>query len=199
MPDSGHLRHSEESPGVGHALELMSSQISELDPRSQDEILDGPRDQNRARFGLRHDPVGEMHGQPPDLITGQLHLSGMEPGSNLDAELIQFIGDPRRADDCSGRAVEHRKKAIAGVVHLASSVLAQVLPDQIVVGLTQGDPGGVTDPSGGLRGADYVGEQDRAQHTIHRRYRGSSCQELLDLIQDCVGVTCLKRVGVGAW
>jgi hypothetical protein len=59
-----------------------------------------------------------VHGDPADVITADLALTGVQPGAHLDAEHLHRIPDRRGAADRSLRTVEHRKETVTRRVHL---------------------------------------------------------------------------------
>ena len=55
----------------------MGSAVPEVDARSDDEVLDGARDQHLARAGLVEDAGTDVDGEPSDVVADDLALAGM--------------------------------------------------------------------------------------------------------------------------
>src|SRR4051812_4667213 len=60
--------HGEQLPGPRNTLEFMLTAICERDTRPDDEILDGPGDQDLSGSCQRSHPSGDVHGQPSEAI-----------------------------------------------------------------------------------------------------------------------------------
>ncbi len=78
--------HRVEPPFAGDALELVAASVGELDTRSNDEVLYRARnDDTGAGFGI--DDTGcDMDGKSSDVVSGDLDLSRMEPGADVDPQ-----------------------------------------------------------------------------------------------------------------
>ncbi len=66
------------SPGT--PLSSNVAAIGELDPRADDEILHGARDENLVCLRQGRDPRAEMHGKPLDAGLRELELAGVQAG-----------------------------------------------------------------------------------------------------------------------
>ncbi len=70
-----------------HAFEGAEAAILELDSRPRDEILDGAGDEYLVRLGLGRNPCVDVDHDSAYLAVDELALAGVQPGSDLDAEL----------------------------------------------------------------------------------------------------------------
>ena len=119
----------------------------------------------------------------------------MHAGAHLDAERLHGLHDRVGALDGPGGAVEGREEAVAGGVHLGAAVAAEQRAHRRVVALDQVAPALVSQPGGGLGGADDVGEHDGGQHAVeHRLLVAHRPHETLDLAGDAVLVAEVRHV-----
>lgn len=70
-------------PFSGHALELHVTSVSEGQPGTGDQVLDGARNDNLIRLRLCGDTRPDMHGQAAHLPGHDLALAGMQPGADM--------------------------------------------------------------------------------------------------------------------
>src|SRR4029079_18197107 len=77
-------RNSEQVPLAGDALEIVHAALFELDARSGNEVLDGPRDEYLAWVCLGGDSRARVHGDPGDLAVDKLALPRVEPGTYVE-------------------------------------------------------------------------------------------------------------------
>jgi hypothetical protein len=71
----------------------MGSTIGEVDPRAHDEILDRVGGQDLARPGESRYAGADVDGDPFDSRLGELDLTRVQPGADLDPELANGIAD----------------------------------------------------------------------------------------------------------
>src|SRR5687768_12266551 len=108
------VAHGEETPLAGDALQRPRAAVLELDPRSHDEVFHRARDQDLVRRSGGHDPSRQGACDPADVVAAQLHLAGVQPGPDLDAEPPpDFLADLAGAADRARRAVERREDAVS--------------------------------------------------------------------------------------
>src|SRR6202035_5511557 len=77
----------EQPPLARHASKLALAAVLEADPGADDEVLDCPRDDDLARLGQPENSGADVHGDPADVLTDHLDLSGVERGSQIEAEV----------------------------------------------------------------------------------------------------------------
>src|SRR5207253_2135399 len=81
-----------------------------------------------------------------------------------------------------------REEAVAHRLDRATAMTLELATHQRVVALDQLPPAAVAKARGGFRGTDDVGEHHRRQHAIDRRNVALAGEELLDLVDNRVGV-----------
>src|SRR5207253_2547559 len=91
----------------------------ELEPRTGDEIFHGARDEHLAGACERGDPRAGVDGDPGDLSVHELALTGVEPGTDVDAEVTDSVGDRLRTAHGPRRSVERGEEAVACGIELA--------------------------------------------------------------------------------
>ena len=80
-------------PSAGDALELVFAAVVELKTRTRDEILHGARCEDLARLGVRRDALGDVYGDPSNIVAADLDLAGVQSNPDVDSE------PPGRVDD----------------------------------------------------------------------------------------------------
>lgn len=95
------------------------------------------------------------------------------------------------------RAVEGGEEAVAGPLHLAAAVEAELAADDRVMALEQLAPVAIAELRGAGGRADDVGERHGREHAVVLARRPGPGEELLDLVDDRVGVAEHRQV-VGA-
>ena len=116
----------------------MFATIFEVEAGTGDEHRDRWRDQDLTRTCGRHDSGGNMNADASDTAVKDLHLAGVNSGSNRDPKRAQGVGERPGAADRPTRTVEGRKNAVthsAAGVNEATSVLLDDGPGQYVVAL----------------------------------------------------------------
>src|SRR4051812_42552975 len=109
----GALLDGEQAPGAPNALQLVLAPGVEADPRADDQVLDGARDEHLARPGGAHHARADVHGEAADVVADHLALARMEPGPDLDAELAHRLLDRRGGADRAGGTIEGGEHAVA--------------------------------------------------------------------------------------
>jgi hypothetical protein len=113
----------------------------------------------------------------------------MEPGADVEPELLDRLADATRAPDRAGGPVEAREEAVARRVELAASVARQLAADQAVVRRQELSPAAVAELCGPGRRAHDVGEEHGGEHALGRCLGALPLlpgrqQERFDLVQD---------------
>ena len=79
-------------PFAGNTLGDVVAPVGELDARAQHEVAHRSRDEHFVRAGHAADSCADVHGKAGNVIAAPLTLTGMQPGTNVDAEL-RYLGD----------------------------------------------------------------------------------------------------------
>ena len=124
--------HRVEAPGP-HALQLALAAVLEGDARAGHEVLDGSRHEHLARAGGGSDARSGVDGDSRRLPGDDFALAGVNADANLEAELVNQLGDGASAADRPGRSVEAREEPVAGSVDLAAAEACELLSDRGVV------------------------------------------------------------------
>ena len=147
--------------------------------------------QNVARATYRVD------GNAADVVVAQLDLARVHARPHLEAQSPQHVADRRGAPDRPGGSVEPGEEAVARLVDFMAVEALKLPPDPGIVPAEQLLPPLVTELDRALRGVDDVGEQHGGQDSLDSRQRPDAGEELLDLVQQGVGVAREEQV-VGA-
>src|SRR5438445_2666951 len=142
----------------------------------------------------RAKPLADMDGDAGNVTGSELYLAGMNAGSHGESKTGNRVPESACAADRSCWRVEGRERPIAHGLHDSTAVPCQFAPDQAVVLLEELAPAGVTDVGGLLGGTDEVGEQHAEEDPTHIRCAPFASEELLDLVQERVGVTDPEQV-----
>jgi hypothetical protein len=73
----------EQSPRAGDPIEDLFTTIDGLDARPDDEVHNGPRNEDFTWFRQRLDPGSDVHRHAADVVAANFHLTGMDAGSDL--------------------------------------------------------------------------------------------------------------------
>jgi hypothetical protein len=114
-------------PGPRNAFEFALTAICELDTRADDEVPDGPGDQDLSGSCQGSHACGDVDGQPSEVITADLALAGMQADSQLDPECSDGLNDRLRAANGPSRAVEGCEEAVPGCFDLSSANWAPLM------------------------------------------------------------------------
>src|SRR6185295_18995126 len=109
----------------------------------------------------------------------------------------QRVADRRGASDRAGCSVEPGEETVARRVDFTAVEAFELAPDVGIVPAEQLLPSLVAELDRSLRGVDEVGEQHGGQDALDRRQRPDTGEELLDLVEQGVGVAREEQV-VGA-
>src|SRR3954469_11553679 len=70
------------APGAGYALERVFAAVGHLEAGSDDEVLDGLRDQHFAGVGEGGDARADVDREPADVTADPLDLAGVQSDPN---------------------------------------------------------------------------------------------------------------------
>ena len=161
----------------------------ERDSGTRDEVDDGSRNEDLARFGAGLHARTDVHRDAHDRLATRLDLAGVQPGPDLQPERAQRIPNRRRAADRPGRTVERRQEPVARGVDLVSAEPRELLTHDPVVVSQQRSPTLVAELGGQLRRTDDVGEQHGRQHAVGVRLARLAGEKRLDLGEQEVAVS----------
>src|SRR5439155_8067347 len=116
--------------------------------------------------GLRHHASRHVDGDPTDVFTAELALTGVDAGPDLEPKSLRGFREAFRTADRTRRTIERSNEPVAGGVHLAASQALERQAKQTVVLVEQIAPAAVAHPSSRLRRRDNVGKEQRAEHAI---------------------------------
>ena len=130
-----------------------------------------------------------MNCDPARLLAGQpLDLTGVHAGTDVQTEGRQGSSDLERAADRPRRTVERCEEAVTGRVEFLTGEAAQLASYGPVVLVEERGPAFVAEALHVLGRAHEVGAEDRRQNPLGRRRRTCTSEELLDLVEDLIGV-----------
>src|SRR5437879_13688500 len=93
-------------PLVRDALQRVRPAIFEHDPRTGDEVLHGPGDEDLARPRQGSDAGTYMHADAPHVTASELHLARVNAGADLDVESCDAVSDGSGRLRASRRAID---------------------------------------------------------------------------------------------
>jgi hypothetical protein len=143
--------------------------VVELHPRSHDQILDCAGHDHFAGTRVTHDASCDVHSNPGDIATQQLHLPGVQSRSRLkNTELADIDVDRLRATNGAPRTVEDRQHAVPGALHQPASVTFDLARSSGVVHLEELSPAAIAHLGGVARRVDEIGEEDHGKRAVGR-------------------------------
>src|SRR5947208_3302271 len=98
--------HGVNRPRSRNALQFVLATILKLQPAPGDEIGHSPTHEHFAWSSHRRHTLADMHSDAADVVTAQLHLSRVEPRTNLDAERPDALAYGMCASHRARRTVE---------------------------------------------------------------------------------------------
>src|SRR5262249_4261585 len=104
-----------------------------LEARARSQIPHRLREQDLARGCERRNARTRVHRDATDLLAVELAFAGVDPCTNVDAEVTESAADRERTADGARRAVEGGKEAVAGGVDLMPAKALELAPDRRVV------------------------------------------------------------------
>src|SRR5512132_2510323 len=153
--------HGEQLPPVRNALERVHAAVREADPRAKHQYLHGAGDQDLACLRESGDARADMDREARHRRAPALHLSGMQAGPDLDADLAYRIPGGAGAPDGPRGPIERDEESVPRRVDLAAVEPFQKAPDAGVMLVEHISPAAVTELVGQLRGPDDVGKEHR--------------------------------------
>jgi hypothetical protein len=118
----------------------------------------------------------------------------VQPRTDLEIQAAHLPYDRISAADAACRPVEGRQEPVTGGVDLTAAEPGELLTDQGVVAVEEIAPPSVAQRGRPLRGPDDVREHDCGQDPIGLGTAACTRDELLDLVEDCVGVADPREV-----
>jgi hypothetical protein len=139
------------------------------------------------------DAGADVHRNAPRPVICQLHLARVQPGANLDTEVVYGFGNCAGAVDRPSRPVERCEEAVTCGVDLPAAKTYELRPDDTVMALDEVVPLAVAELDRLFGRADDVGEEHRNEHTVDLRLLPGSLfphpeQKFPDRLQHLVGV-----------
>jgi hypothetical protein len=184
-----------ETPAIGDALQLMTAGVLEGETGSGNEILHGSRHEYLRRGGQSADTSPDVHGYAANLPRDRFALSGVEPGSYLEAKPGNGILERLDTSDRSCGPVKGGEEPVTCRVHLGPSVTGEEAANGRVMFLEEVFPGAVAELSSLLGGTDDVGEEHGGEYPVQGRFlRSNALDEALDLVQDAVLIAQVRHV-----
>jgi hypothetical protein len=169
------------------------SSVREADPGSDDKVFDGARDEHFSPLCGVGDASGDVHGESAEVAAPDLAFAAVESGTDLEPEGTHRLVDRYRATNRSRRAVEAGDETVTGRVDFSSPAAHELPSNDGVVAIEQLQPSLTPERGREFRAADNVGEHDRGQDAIRFRWCAHASEELLDLLQEGVGVLADHR------
>ena len=120
-------------PALGEALELAHPELNEPQPTSSQQLADRGTHQYLPGGGLGHHPCCQVHSDPADFLFVKFHLTGVQPGADLDLQRRHPRHRRGRGPHRRRRSVETGQEPVPGGVHLAAAMSRQHTPDHAVV------------------------------------------------------------------
>src|SRR3990172_7522711 len=187
-----------ELPVVWEALERLDAAALEDQSAPDDEVLHGLRNKHLRGTGEGTHAGPDRDGDPGDVGSVELDLTGVESTSDLDPERRHRPDDRPGEPDPAGGAVERYEEPVPHRLDLATAESTELSPHDPVVVLADLAPPGVAQRGGVGRRVDDVGEQHGREDAIGRAlFQADGPHETLDLRQDGV-LVARPRVMVGA-
>jgi hypothetical protein len=150
-------------PFARDAFKLPHASILELESRSGNQVTESTRYEDLAWPGRGHHSVGNMHGNPGDLLVGGLGLSGMQSGSDREAQLGDRRDDGPGGANRLGRLVKRGEEPISRGVELLTTVSVQFPANRSVVSRHKPLPRPVAESDGLVSRRHDIGEENRRQ------------------------------------
>src|SRR5207247_2843608 len=177
-----------ELPLSRHVFERAASAIFERDARAGGEVADGAGDEHLARPCLLAHTSSDYCGDPAGLPSDHLTFAGVNTRPNLEPERAHSISDRERAADGAARCVERRKETVAGRINLDAAVTADLASDDGVMTFNELAPTSVAELGSARRPTHDVGKENGCEEPVRRVRRADTGEELLDRVDDLVGL-----------
>ena len=112
----------------------------------------------------------------------------MDAGTDVEPERPERVPDLDGTADRAGRPVERGQEPVPGGVELLAREASELAANRRVVLVEEGSPARVPEILHPLGRADEIGEEDGGQHAVGSAHGTRPGEELLDLVEDLVGV-----------
>ena len=141
-----------------------------------------------GRLGEIGDACADVDGDAREVVARKLAFAGVQPGPDVELERAGGVDRGERAADRTRGTVERGEHPVAGRADRATAVDRDLVVHEAIVVLDQVVPATVPKPRGVLGRADDVREHDRRQHSVGVVDSARAGHELLDLVEQRVGV-----------
>src|SRR5439155_5013254 len=157
---------SVQAPSIRNALQVALARVLGPEIRSDDQVLDGIRDQNLAPSSQCADSSADVYGDAANLRVDCFDLARVQTRPYLQPKRLDRLGDGYRASHAPSRAVEHGEEAVARGVDLRAAIAAQHGPDHGVMTLDDVLPRPVSELGALGRRSNDIGEHDGREHAV---------------------------------
>src|SRR4051794_13991447 len=127
-----------------------------------------------------------MYGNANNIVSDEFALASMQTATDPQIERAHRVTDRARATHGTRRPVERGKKAVAGGVDFAPTILAEHAPSFGIERIQQDAPGTVAKCGGAFRRSCNVDKQHSRKHPIRLRCLPMPGDELFDLIKNFI-------------
>src|SRR4029077_11118718 len=162
--------------------------VVERDTRAGREVANGARDEDLTWGGLISNAGADDRGDPSGLPGDDFALAGMDARSDVEPKCAHALSDGHPAANGAPRRVERREESIAGRVYLDPAMAADLGPDQRVMALDELTTTTIAELSSPCRAAHDVCKKDGREEPVSLARRADTGEELLDRINDLVGL-----------
>jgi hypothetical protein len=135
----------------------MHAPVSEPDARARDKVLHRARYDNLAPSGPFRHPSADVHGDPVDVISNELDLACVQPCSDLNPKGLDGVRDGTGTVDRSCGPIKGGKKPIARESNHPPSVMLDLSPYNLVMGVHKDTPGAIPKRDYALSRANDIG------------------------------------------
>src|SRR5512132_4289452 len=175
-------------PGARHALELVFPAFGEHDARAGDEVGHRAGDQHLVGARERRHAGADVDRDAAYVLAGDLHLTRVQAGSDLQPEVADTFARRDRAPDRARGTVERREEAVPRGVDLAPAPPGELSTYHFVVSVEDRSPCPIPQPGRRLGRGHHVGEQHRREHAVRIGAPADTREELLDLVEEGIDV-----------
>ena len=177
----GSALHGEQFPGPRHPFEFVLATIAELDTRPDNEVLDGPRNEDLSRSRQRSHPGGDVHGQSAEVIASDLALARVQPHrSSIPSFPVASLMARAQRMARAGPSNEATKPSPVVLISLPRKP-PELFAHRPVMGVKQRAPPLVAERCGLCSGADDVGEEHGGEDALDLDVGPLAGQELGDI------------------
>src|SRR5262249_2486496 len=122
-------------PSAGGAPGLGFAPGGEMKSPNRDQVLHCGRCEEVAHLGVRRDALGDVYGDPSNIVAADLDLAGVQSNPDVDSEPPGRVDDVLAASDGARRPVERRQEAVARRLYFAAPEGGELLSHRLVVGV----------------------------------------------------------------